>query len=676
MKRVMDMTENLVRLVAFMAGLSAAAAPLPSDWQRAQTFDVSTAGLVKISLPVETLDSARPALKDLRLYDGAGGEIPYVIERPAPAPKIARAAKSFHVSLNPDTTVITLETGMSQPLDGVTLETPANNFIKAVRVESSEDGQRWQTLAQGQPVFRQPDGPGHLEISWPAGVSTWLRLTADDRRSKPVPFTGARVQAAASGPAPGEWMPVRISERDENPGETRLSLDLGTANLDLAALEIETAEPLFLRPVRVAVPLFLWPARVAEPRLAADAIREQPIGQGVIYRVDVPGQTPAGNLSVPLEQIIRSRELVVFIKNGDSSPLPISGARVERRPARLVFLARQTGTFYLLTGNYHCAAPRYDLAGLHINLQSVAVSPVQLSPPSNNPDFRAPEFLKGVDLGGAASDVSEWRFRKAVRISGAGVQQLELDPDVLAHAQAGLGDVRVLRGSNQVPYIVERTSIHRSLAPAVTVTNDAKDPKLSRWILRVPRARLPLVWLACVARTPLFERSMSLYEELAGERGETYRHALGGGSWRQTPERAAKEFSLPLEGDPQSDTLLLETENGDNPPIDLERFQVFYPATRLLFKAKPGDELFLYYGQPQAAPPRYDLSLVADQLLAADKNPASLSGEEQLKITSWRENPMPGQGGVLFWGALAAVVAALLILIARLLPKSPPPAKS
>jgi hypothetical protein len=665
MKRVMDMTENLVRIVAFMAGLSAAAAPWPSDWQRAQTFDVATAGLVKINLPVDTLDSARPALEDLRLYDGAGGEIPYVIERPAPAPKIARAAQSFHVSLNPDTTVITLETGMSQPLDGVALETPANNFIKAVRVESSEDGQRWQTLAQGQPVFRQPDGAGHLEISWPAGVSRWLRLTADDRRSKPVPFTGARVQAAAGEPAPGEWMPVRISERDENPGETRLTLNLGAANLDLAVLQIETTEPLFLRPVRVAV-----------PQLAEDAIHEQPIAQGVIFRVDVPGQTPAGNLSVPLEQIIRSRELVLFIKNGDSSPLPISGARAERRPARLAFLARQTGTFYLLTGNRHCAAPRYDLAGLHINLQSVAVSPARLSPLSNNPDFRAPEVLRGVDLAGAALDVSDWQFRKAVRISGAGAQQLELDPDVLARAQAGLGDVRVLRGSNQAPYIIERTSIHRSLAPAVTATNDAKDPKLSRWILRLPRARLPLVRLACVARTPLFERSMSLYEELAGERGETYRHALGGGAWRQTPERAAKDFSLPLEGVPQSDTLFLETENGDNPPVELEQFQVFYPVTRLLFKAKPGDELFLYYGQPQAAPPRYDLSLVADQLLAAEKDAASLSSEEQLRKTSWRESPMPGQGGLLFWGALTAVVAALLIIIGRLLPKSPPPAKS
>jgi hypothetical protein len=168
---------------------------------------------------------------------------------------------------------------------------------------------------------------------------------------------------------------------------------------------------------------------------------------------------------------------------------------------------------------------------------------------------------------------------------------------------------------------------------------------------------------------------MSLYEELADERGDPYRHALGGGSWRQTPARASKEFALMLDSAPRNDTLFLETENGDNPPIALEKFQTVYPATRMLFKAKPGDELFLYYGNPSVEPPRYDLSLVANQLLAAEKNVASLSAEERLKKSSWRENQMLGQGGVFFWVILAVVVLALLLIISRLLPKSQPPTK-
>ena len=377
---------------------------------------------------------------------------------------------------------------------------------------------------------------------------------------------------------------------------------------------------------------------------------------------------------MPLESLVRSRELLLFIHNQDSPPLPITAVRVERRPVYLVFLARQAGAYHLLTGNSHCAAPSYDLAALGMNLKSVAVAPLKLPPPVNNPDYRPPEVLPGIEETGAALDVSAWKYRKPVKIARDGAQQLELDLDVLAHAQPDLRDLRLLRGSNQVPYILERTSISRSLTPAVTATNDAKDPKLSRWIIKLPQANLPVTRLSCTTRTALFQRDVTLYEELTDERGEKYRHNLGSASWIQTPDRKSREFFLALDSSLQSDTLFLETHNGDNPPIELENFQLCYPATRVLFKAKPADEPFLYYGNPRVASPRYDLSLVAGQLLAADQATASLTAEQQLRKSSWREHEIPGKGGVVFWGILALVVIVLLIIISRLLPKSPPPA--
>ncbi len=215
MKRHVNFSPSLLYVFALLFGVSAIAANLPSDWQRVQSFDVSATGLVKISLPIETLDVARPALEDLRLYDAAGNEVPYLIERPMPVEKVAQAVKAFQVSLNASTTVITVETGLAQALDSITLETPAMDFIKAVRVESSEDGNRWQILAQGQPIFRQPDGASHLQISLPPTSSKWLRLTVDDGRSPPVPFTGALVHPATGEPAPGELIPATITERDE-----------------------------------------------------------------------------------------------------------------------------------------------------------------------------------------------------------------------------------------------------------------------------------------------------------------------------------------------------------------------------------------------------------------------------------------------------------------------------
>ena len=664
MKRFIKFSASLLYVYALLFGISATAANLPSDWQRIQSVEVSTTGLVKIDLPVETLDAARPGLEDLRLYDEAGIEVPYLIERPAQVATVAQAVKAFQVSLTASTTVITLETGLAEPLDGITLETPAKDFIKAVRVESSEDGNRWQTVSQGQPIFSQPDGASHLQISLPPSSSAWLRLTVDDGRSPPVPFTGALVHPAIDKPTPGELISATITERDENPGETRLALGLGAANLSIASVQLETPEPLFMREVSVAF-----------PKVSEDTIREETIGQGTVYRVAVETQMPSQNLSVPLDSLVSSRELFVLIKNGSSPPLPISAVHVERRRVYLVFLARQPGAYHLLTGNAQCDAPQYDLAALGMNLKDVAVSTVRISPPSHNPDFRAAEVLPGLEVTGAALDVSDWKFRKPVKISNdGGAQQIEPDLEVLAHARPGFEDLRVLDGSNQVPYVVQRTSISRALTPTVTQTKDAKDPKLSRWIIKLPQSGLPIARLTCVTRTPLFERSLSLYEELTDERGDKYRRVLGGATWTQTPERQSKEFTLALDGPVQSDTLFLETDNGDNPAIELEKFTVFYPATRILLKAKQGDELFLYYGNPQVAPPSYDLSLVAEQLLTAEKNGASLLAEEQLKGSSWYKDQIPSQGGVLLWGILALVVVVLLFIISRLLPNTQPPA--
>ncbi len=314
------------------------------------------------------------------------------------------------------------------------------------------------------------------------------------------------------------------------------------------------------------------------------------------------------------------------------------------------------------------------MAALGVNLKAVAVSSIKIPPPSDNPDFRAAEVLPRLEVTGAPLDVSEWKFRKPVKISnGGGAQQIEPDLDVLAHTRPGFEDLRVLDVSNQVPYIIQRTSISRALTPSVTAMTDAKNPKLSRWIIKLPRSGLPIARLTCVSRTPLFERSLSLYEELTDERGDKYRRVLGGATWTQTPERQSKEFTLTVDSRLQSDTLFLETDNGDNPPIELEKFAAFYPATRILFKANADEELFLYYGNPRVSPPSYDLSLVAEQLLEAEKNVASLSAEEQLNKSSWYGDQMPRQGGVLFWGILAVVVVVLLLIISRLLPKSQPP---
>ena len=68
--------------LALLCTIGVAHAELPADWKYLQQVEVTKSGLVKLSLPAETLGAARPGLEDLRLYGPAGAEVPYLLERP------------------------------------------------------------------------------------------------------------------------------------------------------------------------------------------------------------------------------------------------------------------------------------------------------------------------------------------------------------------------------------------------------------------------------------------------------------------------------------------------------------------------------------------------------------------------------------------------------------------
>ena len=655
---------------AILALLAAGVAPLraisPAEWRYQQTLEVPAAGLVRVDLPPATLNAARPALEDLRLIDSTGIEVPFVIEEPAPQRGIRQRAKSFRASLAAKSTTIVIETGVQKPVGGVTLESPVRNFVKAARVEGSHDAQEWQELAAGRQVFRLPDGAAKLDVDFTPGTWEYLRLTIDDQRAGPVPFTGAEVHAEKTG-APVLPVAVIIKARDESPGVTRLAVDLGAANLRLATIELETPEPLFTRGVTVAV-----------PEIADDGIREKPIATGAVHRVALDGTT-AESLRVEIEQQVRSREMLILVRNQDSPPLRISGVRAERRPVRMVFLAHEPGTFRILSGHGQCAAPRYDLAALSGRLANANAPEIKPAALVENSEYRAPEALAGVGETSAPLDVASWKFRKAVQIAGPGAQRLELDLDVLSHANPGFADLRLMRAQRQLPYLVESTSILRPLTPQITAANDPKKPRLSRWLLKLPQPALPLTRFTCVSATPLFERELRLWEEVPDERGDKYPRELGRATWRRTPGDPAREFIIEIAQRPLTDTLLLETDNGDNPPLDLASVRAWHPVTRLAFKAAPaaGEPLQLYYGNQKAGRPRYDLALVAPQLFAAEKSVATLGTEEGGKNATWlAAEPLSGGSRIVFWAVLALVVAVLLFVLARLFPKGDSPGPS
>ncbi|PYK30327.1 MAG: hypothetical protein DME57_07155, partial [Verrucomicrobia bacterium] len=441
---------------------------------------------------------------------------------------------------------------------------------------------------------------------------------------------------------------------------TRLDVGLGAANQTLASLHLETNEPLFTRAVTLAT-----------PELSDDGVRERTLAESVIYRVNVNGKNET-HLEIPLELQVASRELLVLVHNEDSPPLSINAVRIDRRSVRLIFFAHQAGRYSLLSGNSHATAPRYDLSALSEKLKNASANEIVPSPITANPNYKAPEALAAVALRGAKIDIDKWKFRKPLLFTQNGVQQVELDPELLAHALPDQRDVRLIRDERQIPFLLERTSISRRINLNGAPANDAKKPSWSRWSIKLPQAALPVTRIVCASPSPLFDREMRLWEQVTDERGDQYPGELGHATWDQTPT-SRHDLVVDLKARPQSDTFFLETDNGDNPAIELRDFRAYYPATRVLFKAAPDSTkpIWIYYGNHEAIAPHYDLNLVASELLRAERIPITASAEENVSGSRERvAQTLTGSVRYIFWGALAVVVIALLAIMSRFLPKS------
>jgi hypothetical protein len=644
--------------------VNAFAALVPTEWRHRQEFTVAAPGVVQVELPDTTFNAARPDLNDLRLLDPAGRETALLLN--LPVLQLAQTARpaSLEARLENGSSVLMIATGTPSCLASVTLETSHPHFLRAAKIETSADQTTWTTVDESVPLFRQW---GAERLTLPLGHrrAAWVRITVS---GSGLPFTGASLLLTATPPEPPVLVGARLTSREEFAGETVLTVTLDGKHAPVTALELETPEPLFMRRVTVGV------------RDVRDLVPdERIIGSGTLYRVAIDGAKPRAQLQLDFSHTPLNRELLVHIHNGDSPPLAVTNVRLMRAPYSLRFHATAAGTYTLLSGNPQATAPRYDLAALVGDLQAAKAEHVTPGPLQDMPGYQpraslAEPPLPDVPLTGAPLDAAGWTRRKPVEISTPGVQELELDPASLAGARTDFADLRLRRAGNQIPFILERTGLARSLTLTPEAVSDARRPTVSVWKITLPHAGLPLLRLALASDTPLFQRQFRLYEKITAGDGRTYEHTLASGAWSRTPEPGSPRTRVfDLGGRLQTDTLYLETDNGDNPAIVLAGVKAEHAVVRLVFKTAETDGYELLYGHDHIAAPRYDLGLVAHPLLTAGRTPARLGDEETAPEGFGRGVLRHLKGGVAFWGALSLVVIVLLVVVARMLPKAEAP---
>lgn len=255
---------------------------------------------------------------------------------------------------------------------------------------------------------------------------------------------------------------------------------------------------------------------------------------------------------------------------------------------------------------------------------------------------------------GAELDPAPFRYARALVQSEPGQVSLTLDAAVLAHSH--LNDVRLVDAKDrQIPYLREASA--EPLVLGLAVPARAQEGELSRYRIRLPYANLPSGKLLIHTPAAVFERRVWL-EGSRSRRGRT-RWTGSSGLWRRTRSDPSSPLELYLPSG-SGETVDLVVDEGDNTPLPLGSIRLQLDTWTIRFLHPGGGGVRLLYGDPHRRAPRYDLTLLSSQL-----------GPEAREVTLLPESPAGSDPARvprgLFWGALVAAVAVLVLVLVRLM---------
>lgn len=650
----------ILTIVLLLMPMTAAA--VPSGWSHFQTVQVRDTGLVQVSLPPATLDVLQPDRADLRVVAPDGRRIAYDLRSPRPADYAFHEVGSFDVDRSDTRTWIQMVTNLERPIDAVRLGVDSSRFFKTVTVMGGREPDSWSVLVENAPIFASPNGPRHTLIEIPKDTWPYLALEMDHRQSAPLSVENLAVGVPAGDAVATYDLTVDILRRRQKNDRTVLDLQLPARHLPIRQLTFSVRDPVFRRDARLSV---------VETVRGDTRVRE--LARGTLFKLEGGEVAQRSRLTLPVRKQINHHRLRLTVQDGDNPPLTIRGVKAAVSRVNLLFLAERKGTYRILSGNPVAETPDYDLTWVRDEIRADSLTEHEPEDLQANPAYRTPERLPEIPTEGAELNPVDWRYRKTVRVRSPGIQWLELEPDVLAHARSDLRDLRLVRNGRQIPYVPGELSLERELAAdSVSVNRMDVDGDVTRWSIELPYEGLPISSLSARVEENLFERNVTLYEERSDHPGGQRRRVLARHTWKQVPDRPKKRVWIPLRNRPRTRSLALEIQRGDNAPLSLSEWSLAYRTKRLFFKSDRAGTVALVYGNQEASRPDYDIEMVASELMTARGEQARTGKEQAVGHGGWWSWEGETKGvRWLFWGVLALAVAGMVFVIARLLPEPP-----
>jgi len=376
---------------AICLAASALAAALPEPW-RAWHYSrpiIVPSGveqqLVRATLPLEVVGRSQPSLDDLRLIDGLGAEVPYVLDARVGSRTLNwRATKLSETGFVAGRyTQAVVDCGESKQLhNSIEIAIVESDFFTWVEVAASDDREVWRVVRERAPLFRFENEKleGSRTISYPDTRARWLRLRlpGDEKLTvRTVKVAEEVIEKAELAP-----VPARPSLDRESPeGESVWEFALADAHVPVSVIRCETERVEFHRPVRVSA--------------SHDGEIWNAVCQGEIYRyaglvAESVGDRERQRLEVRFDEA-RGRYWRLAVVDRNDSPIEDLRCELFGVPRHVVFRPESDDEYRLLYGNHRADPPTYELTRLTVRKEREQATAADLGAESLNEGYVSPD---------------------------------------------------------------------------------------------------------------------------------------------------------------------------------------------------------------------------------------------------------------------------------------------
>lgn len=293
-------------------------------------------------------------LRDLRVKDNTGADVPYYLERGVEAVEersVAYSSQLVHQAVQGQDTLLDYQI---QPLaehvdiqgNKLVFELPAESFLKHAEVWGSYDGVAWERVAQGE-LYATDSLRADSIVLERSYKFSYYRLVVKNN-AEGLKFPGLTVLDSGRQERITPFLRRKTAEAEITQNGNRTEIVIANDDrLKIAKVTLGSSGN-FLRRFEL---------------YDADGFKLPVAGSGELYRLDFKNTRIARTELQPLTPS-SSPSLRIVIYNLDDAPIPVTGLSVEYLVDRLVFAGgaqADKAPYSLIYGNGQAAAPQYDI---------------------------------------------------------------------------------------------------------------------------------------------------------------------------------------------------------------------------------------------------------------------------------------------------------------------------